>query len=406
MTPMLNHPGAPVPVLAAYRTDLAQRPGASRLAPHDEAWLAIGSLLTHSGWLTRERRVPLFTEVRRLLRETLGEDAWGRGAPLDPRPPRDELVLSPRVRALCEEIEDAGAVNLAGAILGAYLGSRDHIDGVELGRIDALRGRFAWKAGAHDIAEDHYRKVEARARRVRSAELLVRSYIGYAVIARLKGNFPASRIAARRAVSLAEPNGFTRLAALGHQSLMIAAVVAGDMNTALHHGWHAYRGVQGDPTAEAVKLVDVAQLFLDAGHVEFATAGFAAALQRHMSERVLMPALGGAAMAAARRGDADAVARMADAVRAHADQSSLPYANTACELDIAEAYIQLGRRGDAEPFRRSALAVATAHRYHELIHRAETLSSVQPRTAPAPVPLTQESHEIGEAVRQLAGAVD
>ena len=322
---------------------------------------------------------------------------------LDAAPPSEQRSLGPRVRLLCEQIEDAGAIHLADALVVAYLLSGDAIDALERGRIAALRGRFARKRGDHVTAYQRYRRVQAIARRIGSAELEVRADVGFAVVARLRGNYPASRSAAHRAVRLGEMHGLSRLAALGHQSLMVAAAVAGDLNTVLHHSWLAYGDVRGDVIDEAASLVDTAQLFLEGGHVELAAAGFAAALERPIPDRIRLPALGGAALAAAQQDDTSTVRRMADAVRRSLSDDILPYASVVARLDIAEALETIGHPELAEPFRYEAETIASAHDYHELVHRAQRplASASPPRTVQ---PLTPETLEIGAAVRALAGA--
>jgi hypothetical protein len=395
--------GSFLPVLKAYATDIAHRRDGEPLTPHDGEWIAVGTLLSHAGSVPVTKRGRLLAQARTMIRDLLGEPLWTQGPPLDAAPPNDRRILAPRVRLLCEQVEDAGAIHLADALVGAYLLSGDEIDALERGRIAALRGRFAWKRGDHATAFERYRRVRAIARRIGSTELEVRAEIGFAVVARQRGNYPASRSAARRAVELGEANGFIRLAALGHQLLMVAAVVAGDLNTALQHSWLAYANVRGDVIDEAAHLVDTAQLFLDAGHADVASAGFSAALERRIPDRIRLPALGGAALAAARQGDERTIERMADDVRRTVNDGLLPYASVVGRLDVAEALESIGHLDAAAPFRHEAEMVASAHRYHELVHRAQRL----PATTRAPTtvqPLTEATLEIGAAVRALVGA--
>jgi hypothetical protein len=390
------------PVLEAYSTDLAHRRSEAPITAHDGHWIAVGSLLSHARNLPEPKRQRLLSQARRTIRSLLGDALWAQGPLLDAAPPTDGRVLGPRVRLLCEQIEDAGAIHLADALVSTYLVSGDEIDALERGRIAALRARLAWKRGDHATAFELYKRVRATARRIASAELEVRAEVGFAVVARLRGNYPDSRNAARRAVRLGEAHGLSRLAALGHQSLMIAAVVAGDLNTAMHHGWLAYANVRGDPIDEAGYLADMAQLFLDGGHVDLASAGFAAALERPIPNRIRLPVLGGAAIAASRQGDANIVERMAYEVRCTVNDALLPYASVVGRLDIAEALEAIGQFHAAEPFRHEAETVATAHRYHELVHRARhPLATARPSAAQT---LTTATLEIGAAVRALVGA--
>jgi len=391
------------PVLEAYTADIAQRRSDEPLTPHDGEWIAVGQLLSHARKVPVPQRERLLAQARKTIRSLLGKTSWTQGPLLDAAPPGDGRILGPRIRLLCEQIEDAGAIHLSDALVGAYLLSGDEIDALERGRIAALRARLAWKRGDHVTAFERYRRVRAIARRIGSAELEVRADVGFAVVARQRGNYPAARSAARRAVEIGEANGLARLAAIAHQSLMVAAVVSGDLNTALQHSWLAYANVCGDVVEEAAHLVDTAQLFLDAGHADLASAGFAAALERQIPDRIRLPALGGAALAAARQGDVHTIQRMAEAVRRAVDDGVLPYASVVARLDVAEALETIGHLDAAQSFRREAETVAGAHRYHELVHRAERLPVT--RRAPETVqPLTPATLEIGAAVRALAGA--
>jgi hypothetical protein len=393
--------GAPFTVLAAYRTDLSHRQGAVALGAYDALWITLGTLFSHVSGLSHADRAQVMREANRLLRDALGEWLWARGPALDATPPRTDGDIGPRMRLLCEQIEDAGAPTLAEAMITTYVRADLDLSPLERGRLDALRARLAWKRGDHTLAEGLYQNVERAARRQRSPELRVRAYIGYAVVARLRGNLPAARRNAHRAVRLGDAHGLKRLVGLGHQTLMYAAVAGGDMNEALRQGWAAYEDMQGDTVAEAAGLTDIAQLFLDSGHVELAASGFAAALQqRGLPERVLLPALGGAAITAAHLGDLQAVTHFATAIREHVNDSGLPYQSTASRLDVADAFCHLHLYDAAEPFLRAAEAVATSHRYHELAYRAGSLRTRAPLPA-TPVTLTAEAISIGTSVRAL-----
>ena len=175
------------PVLEAYSTDIAHRRSEGPVTPHDGDWIAVGSLLSHARNVPEPNRRRLLSQARRMIRSLLGDALWAQGPLLDAAPPTDRRVLGPRVRLLCEQIEDAGAIHLADALVSTYLVSGDEIDALERGRIAALRGRFAWKQGDHVTAYERYRRVRAIARRIGSMELEVRAAVGFAVIARLRG---------------------------------------------------------------------------------------------------------------------------------------------------------------------------------------------------------------------------
>jgi hypothetical protein len=400
-------------VLSAYRAELARRTAGGSLSTHDGEWLAVGVLLGHAAAATGEHHAELLSSLRIELRALLGETRWERGLPSDASPPDDALSLSPRVRLLCEWIEDEGAVVLADTVARTYVISGDRLTALERGRFDALRARLAWKRGDHAAAEDLYAAVErgviaCRAVALERAELEVRALTGHAVLARLRGNSPDSGALAERAVHVAEAHGLSRLGAVAHHVLMVVAATAGKHDVALHHAWRAFDGVRGDETAEGVQLADVAQLFYLSGQLDVAAAGFDVSLRRPLPARSRLPALGGAALTAARRGERVRVALFAERVRREGEATVLPYATAASWLDVAEACLLVGEEAAGHALLESALEITHAHGYHELAFRAQQLTAPVQRIATAsaaPARMTRESEEIGRAIRELAGAV-
>jgi tetratricopeptide (TPR) repeat protein len=390
-------------VLSAYRAELRRRPGSASLARGDASWVTLGVLFEHAAGLAPRRHV-LLASAREELRRALSAEVWHRGSSIDDSPLADDELLAPRVRALCEEVEDAGAVILADAILQAYLRSGDDASALERARCDALRGRLAWKRGDQDLAAEFYWQVEQQGITLAAPELEARAAIGQAILARLRGNYPASREAGARAVRVAQRSGYPRLCALGHQTLMIACAAAGDLDSAVQHAWAAYTDVRGDATGEAAGLVDLAQLFYDHGHYDLAEAGFSTALRVPLPDRIRLPALGGAALTAAQRGDVPTVRQLVEEVYGDGTPGALPYATAGAWLDAAEACARIGDHARARRMRAAAAALAMAYAYHELAHRADELARAIPNAPPAqPAPLSPESITISCAVRALAG---
>lgn len=393
-------------VMSAYRAELARRPDGDALSDADGDWLVIGTLFGHAGYAAdAAARAALLDQARVQLRATLGDGRWSVGDPLDPAPPPDDAELGPRVRALCALVEDHDAATLADAILSAYLASGDELSSLERGRADALRARFAWKRGDLDAAVALYAAVRRRGRALRSAELKARAEIGDAVLARMRGNLPESRAAATRAIRHAGERGMERLAALAHHAMMVAVAKAGDTDAALHHAWRAFEGVRGDASAEGVHLADVAHLFHMSGRDDLAAPAFAVALRLPLPLRSLLPALGGAALTAASRGDRRQVLAFAEQARSAGESAAQSFAAADSWLDVAQACLVVGERETAETLRALAQSIATRHGYHELEFRAEQLATPERRAAPAPVSLSPESEEIGQVVRALAAAI-
>jgi hypothetical protein len=313
-------------VLSAYRAEMARRVPHPAIGEDDATWILIGTLLQHAAAAPKKERPSLLAELRHQIRALIGEQLWINGSPVDPSPPADHRTLAPRVRVLCEQIEDRDALILAETIARTYLVSGDPVSSVERGRFEALLARVAWKRGDHNRAESHYEQVAMRAKRLRSPELEARSILGRAILARLSGNYPASRTASQRVIAVAEPQGLAHLAAMGHQTSMIACVRLGDLNTAVQHAWKAYLLLSGDHAAAATQLADLAQLFADMGHYDVSAAGFTAALHHPLPTRLLLPALGGATLVAALRGDVNRAGQYSELAQRYGDATVLPYA--------------------------------------------------------------------------------
>lgn len=389
-----------VDVLAAYRDDLTRR-GDSAASEVEGAWVELGILLAHAGVLPQEERDAALSAAGTLVRALLGASAWEEGHRLDPMPPKDADSLPSRVRTVSEMVEDAGAMRLADAILAAFLTAHPDCDPLERGRIEAARARIAWKEGSIDAARDRLAHVIALSKRIESDELLARALIGQALLARLAGNYPESHDKARSALELAMDGGMRRLAAVAHNTLLVVAAVRGRYGDAIAHGWNGFLLAQGDSVLESELLGNVGQVFLDLGHPITAIAAFRAVVGRQPHSRLLLPALGGYAVAAARLGDEPAMQQAAAGIAYHVDTAGTPYAIAVALLELADAYDIVGRRALARAHRSHARRIADAKAYHELVFRAD-----QPRDMerPASRALDPTSESIAEAVRELVGA--
>jgi hypothetical protein len=387
-------------VLDAYRTVNERSPAS--LDGDDGSWLHVGSLLEHAALLPEGERGPYVDIVAKTVKRSIGTDQWRACHRSDPPQLRSDSSLESRLRVFCEVIEDAGAFELSDAILCAYLAGDASITAVECGRVEAVRARLAWKRGELDIAEELYRGVTVAARRIQSDELRVRAWIGRAIVARLRGNYPTSRRYGQQAIVLAERSGLRRLASTAHHTLMVAAAVGEEFESAVEHGWKAFLNAEGDLMLEAGALGNVGQLFLDAGHPTTAMAAFRAVLARRSANRIVVPALGGLAVAAARVGMADVVLTTTDDILARfSTKSGVTAYDTATTLvDLTRAFVALGDDVRAEEFRQQAHALAASNGFHEIAHH--TREAIRQRMAPRERSLSPRVMSVAADVRHLA----
>jgi tetratricopeptide (TPR) repeat protein len=278
-------------------------------------------------------------------------------------------------------MEDDGAWGLAYSTLSILVDAEPRLRVLERGRVLAQMGRVAWKAGALETARDQYRRVEVLGRAARSAELRVRAWVGYSILARLRGNYPEVRKWATRAAEEADRAQLAALGSLAYHSLMVSAGVAGDFNGALIYGWRAFEGATGDPEREASMLLNLSQLLYETGHAEAALHGFTAALAREPVARLALPALGGLALAGSALGDAARVRAAHTQAERLIAGGRLPYESASALVELSEALAAIGDAAGSADCRARAREIATRQGYHEFTHRLD-----RPSVAPAAAP--------------------
>ncbi len=396
---------APRSPLAAYRQDLACRGGEEPFGPSDATWLTLATILSRAVDAALDGRPPLLQTVRGVvdgdpaLRDLLKlvDQESPAGLELD--------GVSPLVRAIVDRMEELGALNLGYSMLATLADADLRLSILERGRVVAQLGRVAWKAGALETAREQYRKTELLGRVGRIPELRVRAWVGYSVVARLRGNYPEVRKWAARAAHEADRAGLSALGSLAYHSLMVSAAVGGDLNAALVYGWRAYQGALGNPVKEAGALLNLAQFLLECGQPKAAIRGFLAALDREPVARLAFPALGGLALAAAALGDRALVLTTKARTERLIAIAPMPYECAAVLLELSQALATIGDAVGAATCRTRAAELAERHAYHELVHRLDAIR-LEPvaRRAEAPHVLDLKGAEVAQAVASLGFA--
>ena len=390
------------PPLVAYRDDLARRGSGEAFGPSDATWLSVASILSHSVNVAPDERPPLHSTLRDVV---AGDPAMRDVLDEVVEQPSNEFELdsvSPIVRAIVNRMEDEGALSLAYSTLMILVDADLRLSTIERGRLLAQLGRVAWRAGALDTSREHYRQAEVLGRTGRIPELRIRAWVGYSIVARHRGNYPEVRKWATRAVHEAERANLPLLASLACHSLVVAAAVAGDLNSALVYGWRVYQGAVGDPQREASALLRLAQTLLESGRPAAALRGYFAALERKPVARIAFPALGGLSLAAARVGSPALVHEVKARIEALSARMTVPYGYAGALLELSEALAIIGDVAEAAQCRTRALELARRHAFHELVHRLEGLR-FEPVAARAEAPHVLDPHgtEVVHAVASL-----
>lgn len=385
---------APLPPLEAYRRDTGRRLG---LLTSDNrataAWLESTSRLQRAAMVRGEER-------ERLIAAFLAQ----QHVVAFPSVRLSHETLVAAVVPLATAMEDAAYFRLAHTILSLLLVLIPEDDALSRGRILFHVARIARQIGENEAALSYFRMTEHLGREHKLPELLGRAWQGLGIMAQLRGDFPEAR---RLLGAILELEGALKESvSVAHHGLMVAAATASDYDDAAVHAWKAYEGADS-PLQQTQMLVSLAQLLLVAGHAKPALRGFAAALARNPLPRLALPALGGAACAAAqalhgvprRSLVRTLVCRVHTLVKSLDDGSSLPYQSASAFVEASEALTAIGENASAERAKELAMQLASAHGFHELTFRLEN-----PPTRNAPTVLAPRAAAVVEAVEALEGA--
>jgi len=365
---------------AAYRKDLEAKKGP--IGKDDGAWIAVATMLGQIAHARGTERRLILDEAGALVAGLFDESTLSYGCEFDPdRVDRRSPVA--RVRLLTERIEQQGVIRLADCML-AGLASNLPSASRNAGRVLAQRARIARKSGETDLAAARFERVLGLARRIGDKELKVRAWIGQSALAHVRGNFPEVRRLSQNAVDLAARCGYGRLESAGHQGILVAAAMAGDMSLAMAHGWKAYQLRRGSPSGEHEALTNVGRLLYDSGQPELAKRAYATVLASHPAVQIGAVALGGFALASAVLSDRRAVWWAAEEATRFSERSGFKYEAASTLLDCADALGRLEDEGHASVLRARASTIAQYAGFHELVHLAEVRASASP-SKPTPV---------------------
>lgn len=407
----------PLPALAAYRKDVAHpghaaAPG-SELDDRSSEWLAFAVAIERlaASWNAADA-VDVSNALEPMLRDLVGAPAAASYLAPRVQAPTQRLRLrdvAELTRRIADEAEQGGALWLAYSMLTTLERIGSELPTLEAGRILAQRARVARKADGAEIAEVLYKRVAKLGRAANEPELTARAAIGFGVLAQMRGNLPSAARYFERAAHVASRVPNPELVGVAEHGRMTIAASRGAFADALRHGWAAYSAATGDREREAEMLLNLAQLAFDTGHPRAALQGFTAALQRRPGPRLMLPALGGAARAAAAVGRTDVVSWCTSRLSEETRAEGFAYPKASALLDLALALTSTAPAQSMTLVRR-ALRLTGRFEFHELEHHLRTLetelelqrSVTQPET-PTTVAVGARGDEILRQIEQLDG---
>jgi tetratricopeptide (TPR) repeat protein len=374
----------PLPPFRAYADDVARLGGRTPLGPDDDGWLLLAQTLGRAATVAGDERGAVVAAGASALRETaagaacaaLGDEllaaARAFGEDDDVASERAVATLCAAVQRVVSAEERAGAFRLAFTTLAA---AREMLarfmDARTEGLLLAQQGRVARQLGALETARTLYLTAARAGRRAKAPDVAARALLGLGALASMRGNYPEARASYRRVLGLTRRAGAQELERAAHQGLLVAAVAAGDTDTALWHGWSAFTETpHEDADTRAEMLVSLADVTRLAGQHRAALGACLTALDLTSDIRICLPALGIAAISSAHLGNSGVLVDLierAESIMAHSGQ---PFENAFTLLELAEASATAGLDRGVELARR-AMAIAEASAFHEIALRAQ-----------------------------------
>ena len=375
----------------AYATDLKRLGRATPFGGSDDAWLVLAHALHRFSLLTEVETNAALSQTADAIainavaaglatRSSLLRCAMALQAIHDPsrvlesgHSPVTELFVA--TQAVAEEQELAGAFELAHATLhGVLRAFGNRATPRAQGNVMAQLGRAVRQLGAHDLAHGYYDEAMMVGYECEALDVVARALLGLGVLALTRGNYPKAREQFERALVNANHAHDPELIRSGHHGLFNCALASGDLDSALVHGWNVLRlCIAPDSRAEA--LVNMAEVCRLTGEHDAALRVYSVAMEWTSQPRVRAHALGGALQSAV------ACHRSADVRRLLKELDELipsvpdPYTRAVVAVERSNAMMFLGDAGAASVPLEEALSLATAHSYHELVHRVEQLTA-------------------------------
>lgn len=366
---------------AAYRTDMSGR--SEPFGNADGAWIAVAELVQQAAASEQAESQHILRdaiELSETVREEAGRTPYYLAETGDGARSHSEVIV-----ALVADMEHAGALRLGSMLLEGLCAADRSLSVVEQGRILTLLARIVRKQGEIERSQVIYERVARLGRSAAEPELIARAANGLAAIMQLRGDYPAARRWATRASRLARRHGYADIDQTAQHGLMVAAARARDFDSALIHGWAAYKLSVGNALMMDDLLTNLGQLLLDTGEPECARAAFSSVLSRVQPVRIGLAALGGLAGAVARLGDRDTLAWVTREVMRHSAEPSQPFQVAEALTECADALYSIGEMAEAERFSASALRLAERFGYHDVQARAAALAGKPIHREPIPL---------------------
>ncbi|MGQ0642198.1 MAG: tetratricopeptide repeat protein [Gemmatimonadaceae bacterium] len=411
-------PALPTP-FEAYRLDLGRLGVDEDLSAADSMWLLVAHCLSRFADQPEAARLDLAERCAHAL-EQFAETAPA-AVEEDGVKPLDEVslgelsqmidglkrygeragqeLLAKTVLEMSARMSGLGALTLATTLVGHARAAVHQVSERTRGLLLVEQARLTRLLGNLDESEVLYAQLHALGERSHDDVLLARAAIGRGVIARVRGNYPKARALFLEGLEISERAGSAELQRFAHQGVFVVAAMGDAWEEALRHGWLTLVLAAGDAAHEAEALVNLAHVSLGAGYPRAALHAILKAVPNAKDLRVLLPALGTAAVAAARCDERSLLDHIAGRVETVVSGSSLPFEGAEALLSLARAFDELGLQSRASAIRMRGRAIAEKHQFHELIHISEKDELTR---ATSPV----EARELDQQTREVVSNLE
>jgi tetratricopeptide (TPR) repeat protein len=340
-------------------------------SPLPTRWLSAAQVAFRLAEARREEREELLREWTAQEREDGEHGIWAALA--IPGIPITDLRSA--VRALCAiavEMERNSALHLAYAtVTNARLAV---FDGPMASRgLAALhQARVLRQMGYHEEAQDTYEWAAEDAVEAGDRELEARALLGLAVLAGQQGNYPKAIDQGKGALAIFPEK--SEYVADAHITLLAAYSSTSQFPAALEHGWRGFDAAADDAERRASLVSNLSSVALRMGRLHAARRGFFATLGMCELDRIVLPTLGGLAMANAASGDHTELALVAQRIELRAITSAQPYEVARTMFELAQAWEQSGQVEESKQCLTRARELALRHGFHEVTFRSELLA--------------------------------
>jgi tetratricopeptide (TPR) repeat protein len=314
----------------------------------------------------------------------------------------DAHVVNPRLIAYGQLLEYESAWALAADVYQSILRHTDPLDDSDSAILAQIRLGFClWTLNRLDEADHAYGMAGEIATRVGDVVGVLRSRLGTAKVATIRGNLPGAEAILDAAISQASAPELRGVQSMLFHDRSYLAHLRGDHELAIRLAYRAFQGADSARARDRL-LGDIAISFLNLGVRSAARNAYLVLAGTAQEQYVRWNANVALMFIAAQDGLEPIFAKYR---RELEDDALPPLLATEFALRVGESYKLLDQIDAARNWTNRAIELAYEHELNQLAFEAEAqlgrLSCEEPRIAPITISVTGEVHEIAGVMRAM-----